>query len=59
MHRACGVIDTACTKKCSNNFEKLKSYAKQRWYANKIKNACGVNATAYLDKNITGFPDVS
>jgi hypothetical protein len=24
-----------------------KSYAKQRWYAKKIKNVCGVNDTAY------------
>jgi hypothetical protein len=24
-------------KKFSNNFEKLKSYAKQRWYAKKLK----------------------
>jgi hypothetical protein len=42
MHGACGIIDTACTCawgiKFSNNFEKLKSYAKQRWYAKKIKN---------------------
>jgi hypothetical protein len=45
---ACGVIDTACKmhavsltphalKKCSNNLKKLKSYAKQRWYANKLE----------------------
>jgi hypothetical protein len=26
MHGACGIIDTACTKKFSNNFEKRKSY---------------------------------
>jgi hypothetical protein len=32
-------------KKFSNNFEKWKSYAKQRWYAKKIKNACGLNDT--------------
>jgi hypothetical protein len=37
MHGACGVIDTSFTKKFSNNFEKWKSYAKQRWYAKKIK----------------------
>jgi hypothetical protein len=48
MHGACGLNDTACTKKYSNNFEKLKSYAKQRRCAKKIiKNACGVNDTAY------------
>jgi hypothetical protein len=28
-----------------NNFENWKSYAKQGWYAKKIKNACGVNDT--------------
>jgi hypothetical protein len=33
MHGACGIVDTACTKKLSTKFEKLKSYAKQRWYA--------------------------
>jgi hypothetical protein len=31
---------------CTNNFEKLKSYAKQRWYEKKFKNACSVNDTA-------------
>jgi hypothetical protein len=37
MHGACGVIDTACTNKFLNNFEQWKSYAKQRWYAKKLK----------------------
>jgi hypothetical protein len=44
LHSACGVNDTACTIKFSNNFEKWKSYAKRRCYAKKIKNACGVIA---------------
>jgi hypothetical protein len=39
------VNDTTCTTKFSNKFQKLKSYAKQRWYEKKIKNACGVNDT--------------
>jgi hypothetical protein len=34
---ACGVIDTECTIKFSNNFEKWKSYAKRRRYAKKLK----------------------
>jgi hypothetical protein len=48
MYGAWGVIDTVCTKNFSNNFEKWKSYAKQGWYAEKIKNACGVNETACM-----------
>jgi hypothetical protein len=41
----CSVNDTACTKIFSNNFKKLKSYTKQRWYVKINKNACGVNDT--------------
>jgi hypothetical protein len=45
MHGTCGVSDTACKKICLNNIEKLKSHAKQQWYAEKI-NACGIIDTA-------------
>jgi hypothetical protein len=45
-HAQCMFVnDTTCTTKFSNKFQKLKSYAKQRWYEKKIKNACGVNDT--------------
>jgi hypothetical protein len=37
MHSSCGVIDTACSIKFSNTFEKWKSYAKRRGYAKKLK----------------------
>jgi hypothetical protein len=38
MHRACGINDTACTKKFSHNFEKWISYAKQKqWHCMHLK----------------------
>jgi hypothetical protein len=55
MHGACGVIDTACTIKFSNNFKKWKSYAKRQYYAKKQLKccACGVIDTECMS------PDVS
>jgi hypothetical protein len=48
MHGACGVVDTACKKKCFEQLQKVKIICKTAMVCKKIKNVCGVNDTACM-----------